>query len=174
MDMTNLVHLDWQYMAVLMGINESLSFCSLIFAQTRKILWLKLSPSNHDPKIIAWYYPELLEKLSGIELIFEMILKNSFSGCPLHLWTDYGTEKTITAALHIALHYNDLGKKSYIDGPSKHSTVTFMIASYLNANIIENRVLVVIAEAFKNFLVDWLLQSIVCALFAYFYVDFVF
>ena len=32
--------------------------------------------------------------------------------------------------------------------------VTFMIASYLNANIIENRVLVVIAEAFKDFLVD--------------------
>ena len=32
---------------------------------SRKIIWLKVAPSNSDPKVIARYYLEEIEKIAG-------------------------------------------------------------------------------------------------------------
>ena len=53
-------------MVALLGkIFVALAIIQLLSSFSCKILWLKLSPTNHDPKVIARYYVELLEQLSG-------------------------------------------------------------------------------------------------------------
>ena len=72
-------------MVALMGkIYVALAIIQLLYSFSRKILWLKLSPTNHDPKVIARYYLELLEQLSGIciyRLIFYFCIKNKVAHC---------------------------------------------------------------------------------------------
>ena len=51
--------------------------------------------------------------------------KCAFVGCSLYLRSDYGTENCTTAALHIALHHDNLGQRSYIYGQSKHNIVSY-------------------------------------------------
>ena len=42
------------------------------------------------------------------------------------LQADFGTENTITAAIHIAFHNDNLGQKSFIYGPSnQHCKLSF-------------------------------------------------
>ena len=41
------------------GIVYSISF-------SRKILWLHLSPTNHNPKVIARFYLEAVEEIAGM------------------------------------------------------------------------------------------------------------
>jgi hypothetical protein len=68
MAMTNLNAMDLQYMAVLMR-KPSIQVCllySLSNSYSRCILWLKVSKTNNDPKVIAWYYLKCVEKFEGI------------------------------------------------------------------------------------------------------------
>jgi hypothetical protein len=72
-------------------------------------MWLKVTPTNHDPKVIARFYLESVEKVAGV---------------PKFLRSDYGTENCTIAALQIAFNMKNEGNcpsKSYIYGPSKHN-----------------------------------------------------
>lgn len=75
---------------------------------SRKIIWLKVAPSNSDPKVIARYYLEEIEKIAV---------------CPAMLRSDYGTENASLASIQIAFrYYHDDGlarEKSFVYGPSK-------------------------------------------------------
>ena len=35
---------------------------------SRKMIWLKVAPSNSDPKVIARYYLETVEEIAGIQV----------------------------------------------------------------------------------------------------------
>ena len=37
----------------------------LICSFSRKVIWFKLASTNHDPKVIARYYLEAVEKVKG-------------------------------------------------------------------------------------------------------------
>ena len=58
---------------------------------SRRILFLRVSYSNHDPSLIAGYYMNCVEQLKG---------------CPKRLWTDCGTENGIVAALQHVFYEN--------------------------------------------------------------------
>lgn len=45
---------------------ESMYVVLLLYSFARKIIWLKLAPSNSDPRIIARYYLEAIEELAGM------------------------------------------------------------------------------------------------------------
>ncbi|XP_065901982.1 uncharacterized protein [Dysidea avara] len=84
-----------------------LSIHGCIDGYSRKIVWLHLSPTNHDPKVIARYYLECVE---------------SARGCPRLVRADHGTENCAVAKIHIAFRMNHTdrlsGSKSFIYGPS--------------------------------------------------------
>ena len=58
---------------------------------SRRIIFLQVSHSNHDPSLIAGYFMNSVEKLGG---------------CPRTVWTDCGTENVIIAALQHVFHGN--------------------------------------------------------------------
>uniref|UniRef100_A0A1X7VU93 Integrase core domain-containing protein n=1 Tax=Amphimedon queenslandica TaxID=400682 RepID=A0A1X7VU93_AMPQE len=56
---------------------------------SRIIIWLRASPTNNNPKVVARFYLEALEEIAGV---------------PQFLRSDYGTENCTIAAIHIAFH----------------------------------------------------------------------
>lgn len=93
-------------------------------------MWLKVAPSNHNPKVIARYYLESVEGLAGMFLSISSFINISYFdlACPTILRSDYGTENSCLAAIHIAFrfyHSDELaGEKSFLYGPSKHNIVS--------------------------------------------------
>ena len=78
---------------------------------SRKLLWLKVWVSNHDPKLIGRWY---LEHLYEAKIISAM------------LRVDKGTETGTMATMHTFLcrHHNDMDPhKTVIDGPSTSNQV---------------------------------------------------
>ena len=37
---------------------------------SRKLLWMKVAPTNHNPKVIARYYLECVEQCGGIQVVY--------------------------------------------------------------------------------------------------------
>ena len=54
--------------------------CVCVDGYSRRILWLKVSKTNNDPIVPAYFYIETVEKMGF---------------CPQYLRTDFGTEKGI-------------------------------------------------------------------------------
>jgi hypothetical protein len=59
-------------------------FCRCIDGYSRRIIWLKCSYSNHDPKLVAGYYMDAVDELGG---------------CPSSVRTDCGSENVMIAAI---------------------------------------------------------------------------
>ena len=108
---------------------------------SRKILWLRVSPTNHNPRVIVRFFLECVEKLAGkFKPIFKQQTNNIHCsyyisiGCPRVVRSDYGTENVKLAAVQIAfrLHHCDLrsGERSFLYGPSPANVVTFLRSGY--------------------------------------------
>ena len=65
---------------------------------SRRIMYLQVSSTNHDPSLIAGYYMACIEQLSG---------------CPRMVWTDGGTENGIIAALQQVFHDDSNNQQTY-------------------------------------------------------------
>ena len=74
---------------------------------SRRVLWLKVGPSNKNPKNIAHFYLELVKKIQGV---------------PRLIRADRGTENSLLRIIHIALRSNDgdsmAGERSFLYGRS--------------------------------------------------------
>lgn len=76
----------------------------------KKFLWIRVSETNNDPKVIGYYFLEPVEKHGFL---------------PTILRTDRGTEATLMADLQVVMRYDhtdeNVGSKSYIQGRSTHN-----------------------------------------------------
>ena len=92
---------------------------------------MKLSSTNHNPKIVARYFLECVEQAQGLLyfflLIYNLILQYIL-GCPRVVRGDCGTENCIVAKVQIAFrmhHTDDLaGIRSFFYGPSTANIVS--------------------------------------------------
>ena len=59
---------------IILVCNDDVKMYLSIFRYSRKLLWLKLSSTNHDPLVVARYYLESIEEVAGIAgTLFEVI-----------------------------------------------------------------------------------------------------
>jgi hypothetical protein len=74
---------------------------------SRKIIWLKVTPTNHNPRVILRFFLDAVKENSG---------------CPTVIRSDHGTENgdVATAQIALRLHHTDSlsGDKSFIYGSS--------------------------------------------------------
>ena len=101
---------------------------------SRKIIWLRVSSTNHDPKVVLQFYLESVEKSNGhsefgcvacIDTTFK------YSGCPALIRMDHGTENGLIGSTHIAFrcnHTDDLqGVNSIHYGKSPANVVSLLL-----------------------------------------------
>lgn len=87
-------------------------FCihGAIDGYSKKIMWLCVSSSNKDPRVVAFYYLKTVEKYNCL---------------PTLIRSDAGTENSIVENLHKALRYGQgdefEGDKSFLIGKSVHN-----------------------------------------------------
>ena len=54
-------YIDFFFLKQIVSLHNDTSFCRF----SRKLLWLKLSPTTHNPNVILKYYLETVEKIGG-------------------------------------------------------------------------------------------------------------
>lgn len=106
---------------------------------SRKLLWMKMAPTNHNSKVIACYYLECVEQCGGIQVVYSVVALSIWKhllisyvlGCPTILRSDYGTENVNLATIQIAFRMdgNDSfkGQKSFMYGPSTSNIVSLAL-----------------------------------------------
>ena len=73
-------------------------------------MWLQVTATNHDPKVVSRFYLESVEEIGGMKYCSKL-------GIPKYLRSDYGTENCVIASIYIAFHLADstgLRQNSYI------------------------------------------------------------
>lgn len=107
-----------------------MSITNNINSFSRKILWLHLTPTNHNPHVVAKFYAEYVKEIGGNNYDSTWIIYNYsliFIGCPQMVRSDRGTENCILATCQMALrHYHGdtfSGEKSFRYGKSTRNTV---------------------------------------------------
>ena len=56
-------------MVALMGNYSNCHANCLFYRFSRKIIWLRVSPTDHDPKVVAKFYLQSLEEVAGNTLM---------------------------------------------------------------------------------------------------------
>ena len=122
------------FMDVLMGKNYFTieTFYCCLFRFSRRLLWLKVGVTNHNPKVVVHHYLECVKKVGGkIYTICMFYTSLTTLGCPTVLRCDYGTENTSLATTQIAfrMFHNDSrsGENSFLYGPSKSNIVSYIL-----------------------------------------------
>ena len=96
------------------------------FRFSRKILWLNLYPTNHDPGVISRHYLNCIEEVQGkkkfMQLHIAIYLLINDPGCPTVVRGDYGTENGIVAKVQIA--FRKCANQSFFYGPSTANIVS--------------------------------------------------
>lgn len=108
---------------------------------SRRIMWMEVSPTTHDPKLVATYYLTTVAECEGnvssyLVWLYIMWSTSSSLGCPTMLRSDYGTENCMVATSHMALrHWHQdqwHGVKSYKYGKSTTNTVGEKFCQHLD------------------------------------------
>ena len=96
-------------------------------------MWFKVASTNSDPRVIARYYLEAVEAITGKHIFAHYNVKgcekcyNNYIGCPRIVRADHGTENCSVAKIHIAMRqFHDdqrSGSRSFIYGPSTSNIV---------------------------------------------------
>ena len=98
---------------------------------SRRMMWLKVSTTNHDPAVILTYYLECVQKMNGNLPAFLLYIVASewafgFLGCPTVVRLDCGTENGKVAAVQIAFrmsHGDSLSGQNSVRYGHSHSNV---------------------------------------------------
>ena len=103
----------------------------ILYRFSRRIMWLKVSTTNHDPAVILTYYLECVQKINGnlpafLLYIVELEWAFYFLGCPTVVRLDCGTENGKVAAVQIAFrmsHGDSLSGQNSVRYGHSHSNV---------------------------------------------------
>lgn len=47
----------------------------VLISYSRKLIWFKVGPTNNNPKVIARYYLEAVERLKGMYTLYVALLR---------------------------------------------------------------------------------------------------
>lgn len=100
---------------------------------SRRIIWLHLSSTNNDPRVILQYYLLSILECNGNKVnqlnftTYPMYIRTYPLGCPTIIRCDCGTENTEVAACHMSMRHNHTdqfkGENSVRYGASTTNTV---------------------------------------------------
>ena len=102
-----------------------------IFRFSRKILWLEVTPTNHDPRVVARYYLKCVEEVAGkwmykanqIMIVTCITIIRSTTMFKIRLWNGELFSCCFARRLPPE-NKSGLCEKSYIYGPSKRNVTT--------------------------------------------------
>lgn len=109
---------------------------TFFISYSRKILWLEVSPTNKDSKVIAGYYLQAVEKYGEVTTTLLICYDDNdyyHVGCPKIVRADKGTENAKVSFLHPFLRYqstdgiDDSAESAFRYGRSVNNQVGYFV-----------------------------------------------